>query len=229
MSLMENRREQIFPVLDASQMEIAGRFTDASPRTFAPGETIFSMGERYTPAWLVLKGEIAIMRRDGLKSEAQIATMGVGDGLLVNGTNVLAVEIHLSSAGNADLSFDLELLAGYLPSLNQSQVNQLVSRVISDPTTVSHLQDQALRDYLVDSGVNLDQALPFLLSSKGGTAPLSDAGQVLFGQAPWRLFLFKYGMGQSILVTAGAVVAPAGAVEQFHKARSDIAPFIRKP
>src|SRR5262245_51277641 len=78
MSSMENRREQIFPVLDPSQMEIAKRFTDASPRTFAPGEAIFGMGERHAPAWLVLKGEIVIMRRDGLNREAQIAAMGVG-------------------------------------------------------------------------------------------------------------------------------------------------------
>ncbi len=77
--MLENRREQIFPVLDASQMEIAKRFTDPSPRTFAPGETVFSMGERHAPAWLVLKGEIVIMRRDGLNREAQIAAMGVGE------------------------------------------------------------------------------------------------------------------------------------------------------
>ncbi|MBX3011793.1 MAG: hypothetical protein KF832_09825 [Caldilineaceae bacterium] len=101
---------------------------------------------------------------------------------------------------------DLEALASYLPTLSQNQVNQLVARIISDPTTVSHLQDPALREYLANPGTNLDQALPFLLSSKEGTAAFADAGQVLLGQVSWRLFLFKYGMGQSALVTAGAVV-----------------------
>ena len=33
-----------------------------------------------------------------------------------------------------------------------------------------------------------------------------DAGQVLLGQVSWRLFLFKYGVGQSLLVTVGAIV-----------------------
>ena len=35
---------------------------------------------------------------------------------------------------------------------------------------------------------------------------LLDAGQVLLGQVSWRLFLFKYGVGQSLLVTVGAVL-----------------------
>ena len=70
--LVENRRDQIFPVLDAAQMETARRFASGPPRTFAPGETIFNVGERHAPAWLVLKGEIEIMRRDGLNREAAI-------------------------------------------------------------------------------------------------------------------------------------------------------------
>jgi thioredoxin reductase (NADPH) len=78
MSLIENRREQIFPVLDAAQVETARRFASGPPRTFTPGETIFLVGERHAPAWLVLKGEIAITRRDGLTREAPIASMGVG-------------------------------------------------------------------------------------------------------------------------------------------------------
>ena len=78
MSLIENRREQIFPVLDAGQVETARRFASGPARTFAPGETIFLVGERHAPAWLVLKGEIAITRRDGLNREAPITSMGAG-------------------------------------------------------------------------------------------------------------------------------------------------------
>ena len=78
MSLAETRREQIFPVLDAAQLENARRFTDAAPREFAAGETIFSVGERHAPAWLILKGEIEIFRRDGLNREAMITAMGAG-------------------------------------------------------------------------------------------------------------------------------------------------------
>ncbi len=78
MSLIETRREQIFPVLDAAQMETSRRFTDGAVRTFSAGETIFNVGERHAPAWLILKGEIAIIRRDGLNREAQITSMGAG-------------------------------------------------------------------------------------------------------------------------------------------------------
>ena len=78
MSLVENRREQIFPILDAAQIETAKRFASGPARTFAPGETIFLVGERHAPAWLVLKGEIAITRRDGLNREAPITSMGAG-------------------------------------------------------------------------------------------------------------------------------------------------------
>ena len=38
--------------------------------TFGPGETIFNVGERHARAWVVLKGRIVIMRRDGLNAEA---------------------------------------------------------------------------------------------------------------------------------------------------------------
>ncbi len=129
---------------------------------------------------------------------------------LINPTALQAL-LDLSTSNLATLATqleaaDLELLAGYLPTLNQNQVNQLVVRIISEPSTIDHLQDQALRDYLAANGDNIEQALPFLLSSKGGTAAFMDAGQVLLGQVPWRLFLFKYGVGQSALVTVGAVV-----------------------
>jgi thioredoxin reductase (NADPH) len=78
MSLIENRREQIFPVLDAAQMQSAKRFASGPPRAFAPGETIFNVGDRHAPAWLVLKGEIQITRRDGLTGSAPLVTMGPG-------------------------------------------------------------------------------------------------------------------------------------------------------
>ena len=78
MSLVESRRDQMFPVFDAGQMETAKRFASGPARAFAPGETIFNVGERHASAWLVLKGEIVIVRRDGLGHETEIARMGVG-------------------------------------------------------------------------------------------------------------------------------------------------------
>jgi thioredoxin reductase (NADPH) len=78
MSLAENRRDQMFPVFDAGQMETAKRFASGPARAFAQGETIFNVGERHASVWFVLKGEIVIMRRDGLSNEAEVARMGVG-------------------------------------------------------------------------------------------------------------------------------------------------------
>ena len=78
MSLAESRRDQMFPVFDAGQMETAKRFASGPARTFAQGETIFNVGERHASVWFVLKGEIVIVRRDGLNGEAEIARMGVG-------------------------------------------------------------------------------------------------------------------------------------------------------
>jgi thioredoxin reductase (NADPH) len=77
MSLIETRSHQLFPVLDASQVETAKRFASGPARKFAPGEIVFDVGE-HAPAWLVLKGSIDAVRRDGLNREAAITTHGVG-------------------------------------------------------------------------------------------------------------------------------------------------------
>ena len=142
---------------------------------------------------LAVNDKAAIQKLALLKPEALQAL------LTVSTSNLATLATQVEAA-------DLEAVAGFLPTLNQTQVNQLVARVISEPATVSHLQDPALRDYLTSNNSDLDAALPFLLSPKEGTAPLLDAGQVLLGQASWRLFLFKYGLGQSMLVTVGAII-----------------------
>jgi thioredoxin reductase (NADPH) len=66
MSLAETCHHQLYPVLDAAQIETAKRFASGPARDFTPGEVIFEAGERHAPAWLVLKGSIDVVRRDGL-------------------------------------------------------------------------------------------------------------------------------------------------------------------
>ena len=78
MRLIESRSHQLFPVLDAAQIETAKRFASGPARDFAPGEIVFNVGERNAPIWLVLAGSIEVMRRDGLKRESAITTHGVG-------------------------------------------------------------------------------------------------------------------------------------------------------
>jgi len=71
---LTGRREQMFPTLTASQIEVARRFAAGEPRHFKPGETMFALGERNVPSWLVLEGWIDVVRRDGLGHESQIVS-----------------------------------------------------------------------------------------------------------------------------------------------------------
>ena len=68
----------MFPVFDAGQIETAKRFASGPAREFAPGDIVFDVGERQAPAWLVLKGSIDVVRRDGLNREAAITTHHAG-------------------------------------------------------------------------------------------------------------------------------------------------------
>jgi len=68
----------MFPVFDAGQIETAKRFASGPAREFAPGDIVFEVGERQAPAWLVLKGSIDVVRRDGLNREAAITTHHAG-------------------------------------------------------------------------------------------------------------------------------------------------------
>jgi thioredoxin reductase (NADPH) len=70
---MERRREQVFPVFSSTQIAIARRF-GGEPRTFAPNETVFDVGQLGTPAYLVLEGSIEVIQRDGLGRTSPITT-----------------------------------------------------------------------------------------------------------------------------------------------------------
>jgi thioredoxin reductase (NADPH) len=75
MSIAETRAQQMFPELDAGQIETANRFASGPARKFAPGESVYDGGERQAPAWLVLKGTIDVTRRDGLNRQVSITTL----------------------------------------------------------------------------------------------------------------------------------------------------------
>ena len=78
MSTLSTREHQMFPVLNAMQIATARRFASGPEKYFAPGENIYAIGEQGAPAWLVLKGTIDVVRRDGLSHEAPVTTHGVG-------------------------------------------------------------------------------------------------------------------------------------------------------
>ena len=78
MSLVDTRRDQMFPVLDVAQIETAKRFASGQARSFAPGEVVIDVGERSGPAWLVLEGSIEVVGRDGLDHEVAITSHAAG-------------------------------------------------------------------------------------------------------------------------------------------------------
>src|SRR5690242_12205668 len=78
MSVIKTRGHQLFPVLDGTQIDTARRFASGPEREFAPGEIVYNAGERDVPAWLVLKGSIAVVRRDGLDHETAITSLAPG-------------------------------------------------------------------------------------------------------------------------------------------------------
>jgi thioredoxin reductase (NADPH) len=74
MSILETRHDQMFPTLDAGQVETAKRFASGPIRHFEPGEIVFDIGQRNAPAWLVLKGAIDVTRRNAVGTETPITT-----------------------------------------------------------------------------------------------------------------------------------------------------------
>lgn len=77
-SLIERRREQMFPVLDSMQIGLARRF-GGEPRRFKPQEIVFKIGQIGASAYLVLSGSIEVARRDGLGRMSTITTHGPGE------------------------------------------------------------------------------------------------------------------------------------------------------
>jgi thioredoxin reductase (NADPH) len=78
MGVLDTRSHQMFPVLDAGQIETARRFASGPAQDFAPGEMVYDAGVGNAPAWLVLKGSIDIVRRDGLMNESSITSLRAG-------------------------------------------------------------------------------------------------------------------------------------------------------
>lgn len=94
---------------------------------------------------------------------------------------------------------DLQTVAAILPLLNAEQKNQFVARVMSDPTIVTHLGSSAAQKQLAASP-DIDTALGFLATPKDVGSVANDVSSVLFNGVSWRLFVYKYGSGQSTLL-----------------------------
>jgi thioredoxin reductase (NADPH) len=129
MSLIETRRSQVFPELNATQIETATRFASGQPRHFAPGATVYDVGERHAPSWLVLEGTIEVVRRDGLGHEPTITTGGPGH--ITGEMNQLAGRVSLAAGragpqGCTALPFDTAHLRALI--IGSAELGELIMR-----------------------------------------------------------------------------------------------------
>jgi len=73
-----DRSEQRFPRLRESQLEVVRRFATAQVRRFAPGESLFEVGDRGVPAWFLLEGSADLVGRDGLDQQTLLRQIETG-------------------------------------------------------------------------------------------------------------------------------------------------------
>jgi len=74
----QDRSAQRFPRLTEAQLEVVKRFAKVPAREFAPGESLFAVGERSVPAWFLTRGSVEIFGRDGLEQEAALQVLQSG-------------------------------------------------------------------------------------------------------------------------------------------------------
>jgi thioredoxin reductase (NADPH) len=66
------RTAQRFPRLRDTQLEVVKRFSDGRVREFAPGESLYQVGERAAPAWFLINGSAEVFGRDGLEQQSTL-------------------------------------------------------------------------------------------------------------------------------------------------------------
>jgi len=131
MSTVRSREHQMFPVLNAEQIATARRFASGPERRFAPGESVYAIGDQGVPAWLVLEGSINVTRRDGLAHEAPVVTHRAGQ--FSGEVNQLAgrpsiTAGHAGSHGCVALPFDAAHLRALM--VGSAEVGEIIMRAL---------------------------------------------------------------------------------------------------
>ncbi len=131
MSDLGARDHQMFPVLNAEQLQTAKRFASGPACVFSAGEQVYAIGEQGVAAWLVLEGTIDVVRRDGLSHEAPITTHGAGQ--LTGEVNQLAGRPTIAGgtagpAGCTALPFDPAHLRALM--VGSADVGEIVMRAL---------------------------------------------------------------------------------------------------
>jgi thioredoxin reductase (NADPH) len=106
-STLATRRHQVFPVLDAQEVQRVRRFGE--PRTFEAGQHLATAGQRSEGMMVILHGNVRVTRKD-----------------------VVGVEEHIVTYGPGSFLGGLEQLAGR-PSLVEARAIGAVSAVVIAP------------------------------------------------------------------------------------------------
>jgi len=100
---------------------------------------------------------------------------------------------------------ELAWLANELPTLPQTQRNQIVARLLSQPAAIEPLRRSGTLEHLAHSD-SLDAGIRFLTGASEGLDYMTDIGTVLNGTVPPGLFMAKYGLWPSVGGIAGIFV-----------------------
>ncbi len=127
----DTRAPQMFPVLSRAQIELARRFASGPEHRFAAGETVYAIGERGVPAWLILDGEIKVTRGDGLDRMAPITVHGAGQ--FTGEVNQLAgrpsiAAGHAGDEGCTALPFDPAHLRALM--IGSAEIGEIIMRAL---------------------------------------------------------------------------------------------------
>jgi thioredoxin reductase (NADPH) len=129
MSLLETRFDQLFPVLDAVHLATAKRFASGPAQHFAPAATVYDVGVRNAPTWLVLDGSLEIIRRDGLHRQSSVVSLGAcqfsGEVSQLGGRGTLAAA-QAGPQGCTALPFDAAHIRALV--VGSAEVGEIVMR-----------------------------------------------------------------------------------------------------
>jgi thioredoxin reductase (NADPH) len=75
-SIIDTRRDQMFPTLEPSEIERVRRF--GKQHAFAPGEPLAQVGETGVGLSIILSGQVEVIRYDSARRSAPIVTHGPG-------------------------------------------------------------------------------------------------------------------------------------------------------
>ncbi len=124
-----DRSAQMFPVLTPAQIDVARRFASGQPTRYAAGETLFAVGERNAPAFLVLSGHV-VVSRGGPDGSGTVITRH-GPGAVTGEVSQLAgrpalAEGRADAGGCEAVSFDAAHLRALL--IGSAELGEMLMR-----------------------------------------------------------------------------------------------------